>query len=38
MIRVLERRAEALVGTFNAQGVVNTLWAYATMYLDPGRD
>jgi hypothetical protein len=27
----LEGRAEALVGTFNAHAVANTLWAYATM-------
>jgi hypothetical protein len=27
----LEGRAEALAGTFNAQNVANTLWAYATM-------
>ena len=31
MMRGLERRAEALAGTFNAQNVANTLWAYATM-------
>ena len=29
--RKLEGRAEALAGLFNAQGVANTLWAYATM-------
>jgi hypothetical protein len=27
----LEGRAEALVGTFNAHAVANTLWAYAAM-------
>jgi hypothetical protein len=27
----LEGRAEALAGTFTAQDVANTLWAYATM-------
>jgi hypothetical protein len=31
LMRELERRAEAVAGTFNAQGVANTLWAYATM-------
>jgi hypothetical protein len=31
MMRELERRAEAVAGTFNAQGVANTLWAYAKM-------
>jgi hypothetical protein len=30
-MRGLERRAEALAGTFNEQDVANTLWAYATM-------
>ena len=34
--RELEGRAEALAGTFNAQGVANTLWAYATMGRKPG--
>jgi hypothetical protein len=33
---VLEGRAEALAGTFNEQGVANTLWAYATMGRSPG--
>jgi hypothetical protein len=33
---VLEGRAEALAGTFNAQEVANTLWAYATMGREPG--
>jgi hypothetical protein len=36
LMRVLEGRAEALAGTFNAQGVVNTLWTYATMARAPG--
>ena len=35
-MRVLEGRAEALAGTFNAQDVANTLWAYATMGREPG--
>ena len=28
---------EALAGTFNAQNVSNTLWAYATMRQEPGK-
>ena len=36
MMGKLEGRAEALVGTFNAQEVANTLWAYATMGREPG--
>jgi len=36
-IRVLEGRAVAVAGTFNAQGVANTLWAYATMGGSQGR-
>ena len=36
MMRRLEGRAEALAGTFNAQAVANTLWAYATMGREPG--
>jgi len=32
----LEGRAEALAGTFKAQEVANTLWAYATMGQEPG--
>jgi hypothetical protein len=36
MMKVLEGRAEALVGTFIAQEVANTLWAYATMGWEPG--
>ena len=35
-MRVLEGRAEALAGRFNAQNVANTLWAYATMGRAPG--
>jgi len=35
-MRVLEGQAEALAGTFIAQGVANTLWAYATMGWEPG--
>ena len=31
VMRVLEGRTEALSGTFNAQEVASTLWAYATM-------
>jgi hypothetical protein len=34
--RKLEGRAEALAGLFNAQGVANTLWSYATMGRAPG--
>ena len=36
MMRELEGRAEALAGTFIAQDVANTLWAYATMGREPG--
>ena len=36
MMRALEGRAEALAGTFKAQEVANTLWAYATMGREPG--
>ena len=36
MMRELERRAEAVAGTFNSQEVANTLWAYATMGREPG--
>ena len=32
----LEERAEAMAGTFNAQNVANTLWAYAKMGREPG--
>ena len=31
LVPELAGRAEALAGTFNAQDVTNTLWAYATM-------
>jgi hypothetical protein len=30
-------RVEAVAGTFNAQEVANTLWAYATMGREPGQ-
>ena len=36
LVPKLEGRAEALAGTFNAQGVANTLWACATMGREPG--
>ena len=36
LVPALEVRAEALAGTFNAQDVANTLWAYATMGREPG--
>jgi hypothetical protein len=36
MMRVLEGRTEAVAGTFNAYGVSNTLWAYATIGQEPG--
>ena len=36
LVPKLEERAEALAGTFTAQGVANTLWAYATMGREPG--
>ncbi len=32
----LRARGEAVAGTFNAQEVANTLWAYATMGREPG--
>jgi hypothetical protein len=35
-MRELEGRTEALAGTFNAQEVANTLWAYARMGREPG--
>jgi hypothetical protein len=35
LVLELEGRAEALAGTFNAQDVANTLWAYATMGREP---
>ena len=37
VLEALERRAEAVADTFNAQGVANLLWAYATMGRAPGR-
>ena len=36
LVPELERRAEALAGTFDTQNVANTLWAYATMGREPG--
>jgi hypothetical protein len=36
VLEALEQRAEALGGTFKAQNVANTLWAYATMGQEPG--
>ena len=36
LVPQLEGRAEALAGTFNAQNVANTLWAYAKMGRKPG--
>ena len=36
LMRGLEGRAEALAGTFNAQGVANMLWAYAKIEREPG--
>jgi len=36
LVPELEGRAEALAGTFNAQDVANTLWAYARMERKPG--
>jgi hypothetical protein len=36
LMRELEGRAEAVAGTFNAQDVATTLWAYATMGWEPG--
>ena len=36
LVPKLEGRAVALAGTFNAQDVANTLWAYATMGREPG--
>jgi len=36
MMTVLEGRAEAVAGTFNAQEVANTLWAYAFLGRKPG--
>ena len=36
LVPKLEGQAEAGAGTFNAQDVANTLWAYATMGREPG--
>ena len=36
LVSKLDRRAETRAGTFNAQNVANTLWAYATMGREPG--
>ena len=36
LVPELEGRAEAVAGTFKAQEVANTLWAYATMGRAPG--
>jgi hypothetical protein len=36
LMRELEGWAEALAGTFKAQEVANTLWAYVTMGREPG--
>jgi hypothetical protein len=36
LVSKLEERVEALAGTFKAQNVANTLWAYATMGREPG--
>jgi len=36
LVPQLEGRTETLAGTFNAQEVANTLWAYATMGREPG--
>jgi hypothetical protein len=36
MMRELEGRAEAVAGSFQAQEVANTLWAYATIGRAPG--
>ena len=38
LVPQLAVRAEALAGTFNAQDVANTLWAYATMGRVPGAE
>jgi hypothetical protein len=35
-MRGLEGREEELAGTFNAQDVANTLWAFAKMGREPG--
>jgi hypothetical protein len=36
LLDALERQAEAVAGTFNAQQVANTLWAYAKLGRAPG--
>jgi hypothetical protein len=36
VLEALEGRAEAVAGTFEAQGVANALWAYARMGQEPG--
>ena len=36
LVPELQGRAEALAGTFKAQEVANTPWAYATMGREPG--
>ena len=38
VMRKLEGRAEAVAGTFSAQNVASTLWAYATLGREPGAD
>jgi hypothetical protein len=35
-LTALEGQAEALTGTFKAQDMANTLWAYAKMGREPG--
>jgi hypothetical protein len=35
-MELLEGRAEAMSGEFKPQGVANTLWAYATLGMQPG--
>ena len=36
LVPVIEGLAEAMAGTFNTQGMANTLWPYATMGQSPG--
>ena len=36
LVPVIEGLAEAMAGTFNTQGMANTLWSYATMGQSPG--
>ena len=38
LVPKIEGRAEALAGTFKAQGVANMLWAYVTKGRQPGLD